>query len=63
MRRRDLASLLFVGLPAPAQPPSQIGAQADELTAARQRVQAASAELAKFEVAIAVEPATMFKAY
>ncbi len=35
----------------------------DDLTAARQRVQAASAELAKFDVAIALEPATMFKAY
>lgn len=60
MRRRDLASLLFVGLPAPAQ---QSAAPPDDLTAARQRVQAASAELAKFEVAIALEPATMFKAY
>jgi hypothetical protein len=60
MRRRDLASLLFVGLPAPAQ---QTPAPVDDLTAARQRVQAASAELAKFDVAIALEPATMFKAY
>jgi len=61
MRRRDLASLLFVGLPAPAQTVAQ--APPDDLAAARQRVQAASAELAKFEVAIAIEPSTVFRAY
>lgn len=61
MRRRDLASLLLAGLPAPAQPPSP--APSDNLAAARQRVQAASAELARFAVPIALEPATSFKAY
>jgi hypothetical protein len=61
MRRRDLASLLFAGLPAPAQ--TVTPAPSDDLAAARQRIQAASAELAKFEIAIAVEPSTIFKAY
>lgn len=61
MRRRDLASLLLVGLP--ARPLAAAQAPADDLTAARQRVEAASAELAKFAVPIALEPATMFKAY
>lgn len=61
MRRRDLASLLFVGLPAPAQ--TVAPGPVDDLTAARQRVQAASAELAKFEIAIATEPSFVFKAF
>lgn len=61
MRRRDLASLLLAGLPAPAQPPPP--ASSDNLAAARERVQAASAELARFAVPIALEPATSFKAY
>ncbi len=61
MRRRDLASLLFVGLPAPAQTVAQ--GPMDDLTAARQRVQAASAELAKFELTIATEPSFVFKAF
>ena len=61
MRRRDLASLLLAGLPAQAQTPPP--APTDDLAAARQRVQTASAELARFAVPIALEPATSFKAY
>ncbi|MFN9263372.1 MAG: hypothetical protein ACK6DY_07755 [Acidobacteriota bacterium] len=61
MRRRDLASLLLAGLPAPAPPPPP--APSANQAAARQRVQAASAELARFAVPIALEPATSFKAY
>jgi hypothetical protein len=63
MRRRDLASLLLAGLPAPAQTPPPAPAPTDDLAAARQRVQTASAELARFAVPIAIEPATSFKAY
>ncbi len=58
MRRRDLAWALFAGA---AVAPAQTTA-VEDLTAARVRVKGNGAELAKFSIAIATEPAFAFKA-
>ena len=58
MRRRDLAWALFVGA---AVAPAQTTA-VEDLTAARVRVKGNGAELAKFSIPIATEPAFAFKA-
>lgn len=60
MRRRDLAWILLAGA---AQAPAQTQtAPADDLAAARERVKANGAELAKFKIPMATEPAFAFKA-
>jgi hypothetical protein len=61
MRRRDLASLFLSAVPIPAQTAS--ATPTDDLAAAREKVRAASAELAKLKVPIETEPAFQFKAY
>jgi hypothetical protein len=60
MRRRDLAWALLAGAtvaPAQTAPPPP-----DELAAAKQRVKANGAALAKFSIPMATEPAFAFKA-
>jgi hypothetical protein len=58
LRRRDLAWFLAASAPrAAAQTP------AEDLTAAKDRVKANSAELNKFSIPMATEPAFAFKAY
>jgi len=61
MRRRDLAWVLFAGATAPAVP-AQITTAPEDLTAARERVKGNGAELAKFSIPMATEPAFAFKA-
>jgi len=58
MRRRDLAWVLFAGASAA---PAQTTA-AEDLSAARERIKSNSAELAKFSIPMATEPAFAFKA-
>ncbi|MBI2685984.1 MAG: hypothetical protein HYX27_06690 [Acidobacteria bacterium] len=66
MRRRDLAWALLAGAaPAPAVPaqtPSAKTTASEDLAAAKERVKGNGAELAKFTVPIATEPAFAFKA-
>lgn len=62
MRRRDLAwALLASAAAAPA--PAQTATVADDLAAKRAGVKANGAELAKFSIPMATEPAFAFKAY
>ena len=61
MRRRDLASIFLTVVPVVAQ--TTAATVPDDLSAARERVRAASAELAKIAVPMATEPAFQFKAY
>lgn len=61
MRRRDLASIFLTAVPVTAQTTATTAS--DDLTAARERVRAAGAELAKIAVPMATEPAFQFKAY
>ncbi len=61
MRRRDLASIFLTAVPVSAQ--TTATPAPDALTAARERVRAAGAELAKIAVPMATEPAFQFKAY
>lgn len=58
MRRRDLAWFLMASAPA-----ASAQTAAEDLAAARERVKANSAELAKFSIPMATEPAFAFKAY
>jgi len=63
MRRRDLAWILLAGAaPGSAQTQPAQATPADDLTAARERVKANGAELAKFKIPMATEPAFAFKA-
>jgi hypothetical protein len=60
MRRRDLAWALLAGAtvaPAPAQ-----STPVEDLAAAKERVKANGAALAKFSIPMATEPAFAFKA-
>ncbi len=65
MRRRELAWVLLGGV-AGAQTPAPSAATAttaaEDLTAARGRVKGNGAELAKFTIPMATEPAFAFKA-
>jgi len=61
MRRRDLASIFLTAVPITAQTTATTAP--DALTAAREKVRAAGAELAKTAVPMATEPAFQFKAY
>ena len=60
MRRRDLAWLLLAGA-APDGAIAQTTA-AEDYSAARERVKSNGAELAKFKIPMATEPAFAFKA-
>lgn len=65
MRRRDLAWFILAGAaPAAAQtaPTQPQPSSTDDLTAARERVKANGAELSKFKIPMATEPAFAFKA-
>lgn len=62
MRRRELAWALLAGWAAEAAAPAQMTTAAEDLTAAQERVKGNRAELAKFSIAIATEPAFAFKA-
>ncbi len=61
MRRRELAWALLAGWATETSAPAQTTA-AEDLTAAQERVKGNRAELAKFSIAIATEPAFAFKA-
>ncbi|MFN0104526.1 MAG: hypothetical protein ACKV2U_20865 [Bryobacteraceae bacterium] len=63
MRRRDLAWILLAGAgsgAAPGQTP--VTTASEDLTAKREQVKGNGAELAKFTILIATEPAFAFKA-
>ncbi len=57
MRRRDLAWLLAAGAAVEAQT-----APADDFTAAKERIKSNGAELSKYVIPMATEPAFAFKA-
>jgi len=61
MRRRDLAWALLAGVAAAPPAPAQSSA-AEDLAAAKANVKRNGAELAKFTIPIATEPAFAFKA-
>lgn len=61
MRRRELAWVLLGGAAGATGAAAQTTAEQD-LAAARERVKANSAELAKFKIPMATEPAFVFKA-
>ena len=61
MRRRDLAWFILAGA-APAAAQTAPASSVDDLAAARERVKANGAELAKFQIPMATEPAFAFKA-
>jgi len=61
MRRRDLAWALFAGAATAPAVPAQT-TPAEDLSAARERVKGNGAELSKFSIPMATEPAFAFKA-
>ena len=64
MRRRDLAWVLLAGAgaAAPAQETAARTTAAEDLTAARERVKSNRADLEKYRIPMATEPAFAFKA-
>ncbi len=61
MRRRELAWVLLGGVAGAQTAPAPTTAEQD-LAAAKERVKANGAELAKFTIPMATEPAFVFKA-